>query len=364
VEAWVWYNSLEEVEAMKNVLLILLTILLAAPLSVPARTWHVNPEGTGDAPTIKAGVDSAAAGDTLLLADGTYTGNGNRDVGVGKAVTVASESGNPEACIIDCQGNDTEYHRGFTMNAGRLEGLTIRNGWQDYGGALDLGVGVAVSNCRFIDNSAYESGGAIVVWSTWDYSTVRDCYFEGNTAIWYGGAVGTPPYYMVHVRFEDCTFVANDCPRGAAVYIGDDVEEYEFLMEGCTMVGNIGTCVAAWGYLYTRISRTIIAYGTGAAVSGAPVLACCDIYGNEGGDWTANIVSGLGHNGNISACPSFCLADAEPYDFRLCDDSPCLPGNHPDGYDCGLIGAWDEGCACGPTKTEPATWGAIKSIYR
>ena len=26
-------------------------------------------------------------------------------------------------------------------------------------------------------------------------------------------------------------------------------------------------------------------------------------------------------------------------------NSPCLPGNHPDGYDCGLIGALGEGCA-------------------
>jgi hypothetical protein len=41
-----------------------------------------------------------------------------------------------------------------------------------------------------------------------------------------------------------------------------------------------------------------------------------------------------------------------------------LPGNHPDGYECGLIGAWGEGCSCGPSETEPTTWGAIKAMYK
>ena len=56
--------------------------------------------------------------------------------------------------------------------------------------------------------------------------------------------------------------------------------------------------------------------------------------------------------------------DATPLGLRLCDGSPCLPGNHPDGYDCGLIGAWGEGCSCGPNRRQPTTWGSIKSTYR
>ena len=115
------------------------------------------------------------------------------------------------------------------------------------------------------------------------------------------------------------------------------------------------------------IENTIIAYNAKTAVDCdcpliPPTLSCCDIYGNGEGDWVGCIADQLGVNGNFSACPSYCISGhLWP---GLCDESPCLPGNHPDGYDCGLIGAQGEGCSCGVSQTEPSTWGAIKSMYR
>ena len=94
----------------------------------------------------------------------------------------------------------------------------------------------------------------------------------------------------------------------------------------------------------------------------SPVLTCCDLWGNAGGDWTGPIASQNGVNGNFSACPSFWLIGMG--DFHICDGSPCAPGNHPDGYVCGLIGAWPVGCSCGPTRRESATWGKVKARYR
>jgi hypothetical protein len=115
-----------------------------------------------------------------------------------------------------------------------------------------------------------------------------------------------------------------------------------------------------------------VAYGMGGYAvdseanewSAGAVLNCCDVWGNAGGDWEGEVADQLGTNGNFSACPAFCNIALPPYDLQLCDESPCMPGNHPDGYDCGLIGAWEEGCICGPTRIEATTWGAIKSMYR
>jgi hypothetical protein len=93
-----------------------------------ATTWYIKPDGTGDAPTIQAGIDSATTGDEIVLADGTFLGLGNRDIDFkGKSVDVRSENGNPDVCIIDCEGAG----QGFLLLSGEnplIEGLTIMNG--------------------------------------------------------------------------------------------------------------------------------------------------------------------------------------------------------------------------------------------
>jgi hypothetical protein len=110
------------------------------------------------------------------------------------------------------------------------------------------------------------------------------------------------------------------------------------------------------------VSNCIIAFSAmGRAITcesgGAPILTCCDIYGNRGGDWVGRISDQLGINGNFSFDPLFC--DDRGDDFHLDCSSPCAPAHQPD---CGLIGAWDVGC--GPSRTEAMTWGAVKAMYR
>jgi hypothetical protein len=50
---------------------VLLSLFL--PQFALARTWYIKADGTGDAPTIQAGVDSAVAGDTVLVGPGVYS---------------------------------------------------------------------------------------------------------------------------------------------------------------------------------------------------------------------------------------------------------------------------------------------------
>jgi hypothetical protein len=45
----------------------------------------VAPDGSGDAPTIQAAIDSSAPQDVVELADGTFIGPGNRDLDLGRS---------------------------------------------------------------------------------------------------------------------------------------------------------------------------------------------------------------------------------------------------------------------------------------
>lgn len=94
-------------------LLSILLLLLSSP--VLARTWIVTPDGTGDAPTIAAAIDSAYwGGDIIELTDGIYTGEGNRDLtNQSKGIIIRSQSNNPSACILDCEGTAEDPHYGI-----------------------------------------------------------------------------------------------------------------------------------------------------------------------------------------------------------------------------------------------------------
>jgi hypothetical protein len=93
------------------------------------------------------------------------------------------------------------------------------------------------------------------------------------------------------------------------------------------------------------LSRCIVAFGVGGAAitidnSNCAVLDCCDLYGNQGGDYVGCLAAQLGIDGNISEDPLFCDALAE--DLEIDASSPCAPDNSPGG--CGLIGALPVGC--------------------
>lgn len=71
-------------------LLPLLCTAALLPIATRAATLNV----PAQYPTIQAGVNAAFDGDTVLVASGTYSGDGNRDVDFGgKSLTVASQSG-------------------------------------------------------------------------------------------------------------------------------------------------------------------------------------------------------------------------------------------------------------------------------
>ena len=98
------------------------------------------------------------------MADGTYTGLGNRDIDVTKDITIKSENG-PQTTVIDVQGGPgTPPHWGFHFahgEGGVLEGFTIRNAFAVYGGAVACQMNTVVRGNVFEDNYVTGGGGAI-----------------------------------------------------------------------------------------------------------------------------------------------------------------------------------------------------------
>jgi hypothetical protein len=284
---------------------------VALPGSV---TFLVRPDGTGDAPTIQAAVESAFSGDIILLAPGVFTGEGNRGVDfLGKEITVRSQAGQPAAVVIDCGGAD----RGFAFQGGEgpgalLRAVTIRNGYHPTaGGGVYVAGSPTIQDCIFDHCATDGDGGAIAVVS--GSPVVRGILFRQNSAA-RGGAVfsvGSSP------TFDRCTFHGNSSTAGSG---------------GTAFCG--GGAAAAFGHVIVSTSSG----GTAVAceASGAANFTCSDVFGNQGGDWTGCIAGQNGVDGNISLNPRFCSPPVG--NFRLHVQSPCL------AQPCGRMGAYGQGC--------------------
>jgi hypothetical protein len=216
------------------------------------------------------------------------------------------------------------------------------------------------SDCIFLNNSGWPGGGgAAFGWAS--SASFFDCEFYGNTAHTAGGAIASTVHSSL--TFENCTFEGNVAMfSGGAWYSAFDDPG---VLSNCTLANNAaGTGAGVFldsGELELR--NTIVSFnlgGSGIHCSlGYPVLTCCDVYGNEGGDWVGCIADQFGINGNISDDPLFC--DPVNGDYTIRSDSPCAPFSPPN-EECDLIGAWPIGCEP-PTATMETTWGRIKAVF-
>jgi predicted outer membrane repeat protein len=305
----------------------------------------VRPDGSGDHATIQEAIDAAAEGDTVMLASGVFRGNGNRDLQYrGKAITVMSQSGNPETCIIDCQGSGEEPHRGFNFHMQEdaqsiLTGVKIINGFEESGGAV-LCTDVSsptIENCIFLNNLGTDAAGGMHLHDQSD-AKVRDCTFRANTS---GGAGGGIYISESSPEITNCTFIFNSTSQGHPAG-GVAIYNSSAVFTNCTISDNSPSgidCADAGPTLQnTIVAFSIVGPGIACGDSCDIVLNCCDIYGNAGGDSTECIVHQFGTRHNFSADPLFCDRDA--HDFHLLQASPC----NPESTVCGLIGALPVGC--------------------
>ncbi len=180
-----------------SALFVVLALLLFAPSLQAQTTWYVDDDAPGDPgpgdplisdpledgtaahpfDAIQEGIYAAAPGDTVLVADGTYTGIGNREIRYqGKAITVRSENG-PENCTVDCGAVVTETRGGFYFYSGEgpgavLEGMTIT------GSSFNASHPELFGNGIYINNSSPTITGNVITHSHND-----DGIYRGGEAI-------------------------------------------------------------------------------------------------------------------------------------------------------------------------------------
>ncbi len=225
--------------------------------------------------TIQDAVDATAVdGDVITLADGVYTGVGNKNVELrGRRLIIRSANGAAN-CVIDCE----EDGRAFWIREGEREpteirGVTIHNGKTGPGGAIlcdgtsasirdcefafnrgsnlsqeaaggavcAVGGGVvSVDVCRFESNTATNGSGGAVAVSVGSTLSLRQCEFLDNYAAYaHGGAVAVGDIYFREpptLVAEDCTFTANAARHSGGAMVC--AETGSVTMRRCDFVGN------------------------------------------------------------------------------------------------------------------------------
>lgn len=245
-----------------------------------------------------------------------------------------------------------------------ISGCVFTGNSADRGGAVfcQFSSSPDILQCSFSANSA-DRGGALYCQFT-SSPAVSDCAFSESTATGDGGAVHCSSDCSPSI--SGCTFWKNSCAAaGGGIYLSASslsVERSSFSSNSAAAgAGGIACNVSS----SVTGGRCIIASSlSGAAVvcSGGSeaALVCCDLFGNEGGDWVGSIAGQDGTAGNISLDPVFC--DEVNGDLTIAGESPCAPFSAPN-EECALIGAG--AIACGnPPATVSMTWGRIKSRVR
>jgi hypothetical protein len=268
----------------------------------------------------------------------------------------------------------------FIGGAVRAHTVTVRDSEfhensGDDGGAI-LAVRATIERCRFVANRTSQHGGSRGGAVRARSATISDCLFERNAAglqVGIGGAVAADSGVIA-----GCTFLRNSSGADGlgssiafdtvgsvfnSVFLENFAAGYAAFViysrghvdvVGCTFAANVGQRYdwghSVWGSTGT-VSRSIIAFGQGRPIANTLAASCNCVFANTNGDSLGPLDLG----GNFLADPRFCATDSIAADTSvpIRPDSPCAPGNHPSGNDCGRIGAGPVGCG-GPVSS--ARW--------
>ncbi|MGD8451978.1 MAG: right-handed parallel beta-helix repeat-containing protein [Phycisphaerae bacterium] len=286
---------------MQKVLNCGILAAIAVCCSILPAAWAEELHVPAEYATIQSAIDAAQPGDEVVIAPGTYTGPGNKDLDFGgKAITVRSaDPGNPQVVattIIDCESSGRGFY--FHNEEGPdsvVAGLTITHGSPPDngggGGVYTAQCGPTLAHCTITENTAEWGGGGVYCY--WPPGpALIDCTITLNTSARWGGGV-----YLTHCHasLTNCTIERNQsASSGGGVYCvsGSPALTNCTIMQNAATTGAIGSADGGGIYCYDTdavLTNCIIARNTVAGEGGgvycelgSPALRNCTVSQNTG----------------------------------------------------------------------------------
>ena len=269
----------------------------------------------GPKQTIQAGVDSAGPGDVVVVADGRYSGPGNRDIRISDvSITVRSANGAAN-CIIDCEN----LGRGFILDqiAGEpvvVEGFTIMRGVGRRGGGIYLrNASATIANCIIRNNRAISCGGGIYCEGSLERESVVTIIhneISNNHASGLGGGIDM---YYYHLR---ATIVGNEIVGNSSGQGGGGLAIFAFdaplLLFNNTISGNRAPRGGGISFEATRDS----------------ILTNCIIWGNESDEGSEVAVRQFGKQFTSKVFVDFCDLTGGRKAIPISSESLLVWGDH------------------------------------